>query len=121
MNAPQSSKQCVSDELLAAIIERCKMPQTRLLLVELQERRAAETKAGRVFHVVERFEDGKSAGYWDGGNSRSFISDIDKAVQFCRKQDAFWATRGWHWNDTKITEHIMLGSSVKTSSPQEKP
>ena len=73
------------------------------------------------FWVVERFEHGKSAGYWDGGSSRSFVPEIDKAVQFVRKQDAFWATKGWHWNDTKITEHIMIGALEKTAEPTADP
>ena len=60
------------------------------------------------FWVVERFEDGRSAGYWDGGSSRSFTADIDRAVQFHRQRDAFWATRSWHWQDTKIIEHMMI-------------
>ena len=77
-----------------------------------------ETPDRRSFHVVERFEDGRSVGYWDGGNSRSFVSDINKAVQFCRKEDAFWVTRGWHWSGTKITEHVMLGSSEKAEAAQ---
>ena len=62
------------------------------------------------FWVIERFENGKSAGYWDGGSSRSFIADIEKAIHFCRRQDAFWATRGWHWGDTQITEHLYLAT-----------
>ena len=73
------------------------------------------------FWVVERFEHGKSAGYWDGGSSRSFVPEIDKAVQFVRKQDAFWAAKGWHWNDTKITEHIMIGALEKTAEPTADP
>jgi hypothetical protein len=63
------------------------------------------------FWVVERFENGKSAGYWDGANSRSFQSEIDKAIQFRRQQDAFWATRGWHWTDVQITEHCYIGKA----------
>lgn len=62
------------------------------------------------FWVVERFENGRSAGYWTGASSRDFTADIEKAVQFHRKDDAFWATRGWHWRDTKLTEHVMLAT-----------
>lgn len=62
----------------------------------------------RTFWVVEQFQGGQSAGYWDGGSSRSFVIDIDKAIQFCRRQDAMWVIVGWHWKDVKITEHIML-------------
>lgn len=68
----------------------------------------AKGEAPKSFWVVEQFTDGCSTGYWDGGSSRSFTADIDKAVHFCRHTDGFWATRGWHWGDTKLTEHIML-------------
>ncbi|MDB5777551.1 MAG: hypothetical protein JWP38_3684 [Herbaspirillum sp.] len=63
----------------------------------------------KIFWVVEQFTNGQSSGYWDGANSRSFISDIEKAVHFCRHEDALWSTRGWHWNDTQITEHVIFG------------
>jgi hypothetical protein len=82
--------------------------------MELQRHRAAPEPpdelqaAQRTFWVVEKFENGIGGRYWDGGNSRSFETDIDKAVQFSRKSDAMWATRGWHWSDTKLTEHMML-------------
>lgn len=62
------------------------------------------------FWVVERFENDKSIGYWDGGHSRAFVTDIDKAVQFCRQQDAMWTIVGWHWKDVQITEHTRLVS-----------
>lgn len=61
------------------------------------------------FWVVERFENSKGAGYWDGGSSRSFVTDINQAVHFCRRQDAMWVMRGWHWGDVEITEHVMIG------------
>lgn len=67
-------------------------------------------EARHTFWVVERFEDDRSAGYWDGGNSRSFVADIDNAIQFCRRQDAMWVIVGWHWRDVQTTEHIMLNS-----------
>lgn len=60
------------------------------------------------FWVIERFEHQQSKGYWDGGSSRSFTPDIEKAIQFCRREDCFWATRGWHWVDTQFTQHQML-------------
>lgn len=66
------------------------------------------------FWVVERFENGRSAGYWDGASSRSFQPDIDQAIHFCRQQDAFWATRGWHWNDVRITEHLYLAADANS-------
>ena len=69
----------------------------------------------QTFWVVERFENGKSAGYWDGGSSRSFTRDIDKAVQFRRRQDGFWVTHGWHWGDTQITEHAMVNAFERAS------
>jgi hypothetical protein len=60
------------------------------------------------FWVIERFENGRSAGYWDGASSRSFLLDIEKAIQFRRREDCFWATRGWHWTDVQFTEHLMM-------------
>ena len=63
------------------------------------------------FWVIERFENGQSKGYWDGGSSRCFNTNIEKAVQFRRHQDAFWATKGWHWTDTKITEHGFIAAN----------
>lgn len=65
----------------------------------------------RSFWVVERFENGKSAGYWGGGHSRQFIMDINKAIQFCRRDDAMWCITGWHWKDVELTEHIMIGDT----------
>lgn len=62
----------------------------------------------RSFWVVERFENGRSVGYWDGGSSRHFVTDIDKAIQFCRKMDAYFVVRLWHWKDIEICEHIYL-------------
>ena len=73
------------------------------------------TEQEGTFWVVERFEKGHSAGYWNGGSSRSFIANIDDAVHFSRKEDAFWTTRGWHWTDTQITEHKYV---TMPSSPQ---
>lgn len=70
----------------------------------------SDESRARAFWVIEQFIDGKSRGYWDGGNSRSFQPDINRAVQFFRKQDAFWATRGWHWDDVQITEHMILAA-----------
>lgn len=82
-------------------------------LCDMALSRAAEPPTGteRSFWVVERWEDSRSIGYWDGGSSRHFVTDIDKAIQFCRKQDAFWTTRGWHWKDTKICEHMYVAAS----------
>lgn len=65
----------------------------------------------RTFWVVEQFTNGIGGKYWDGGNSRSFVTDIDKAIQFCRHDDAFWASKGWHWGDTKITQHVVIGEN----------
>lgn len=60
------------------------------------------------FWVIEKFTDGKSAGYWTGASSREFTNDIDKAIQFCRHDDARWVIVGWHWPDVQITEHTYL-------------
>jgi hypothetical protein len=73
---------------------------------------AADAEGLRAFWVLERFTDGRSAGYWDGSHSQSFTNDIEKACQFCRKEDVFWATRGWRGSDTKLTEHIMLPNAA---------
>jgi hypothetical protein len=83
---------------------------------ERAERAEAALRGGMAqssFWVVEQFKDGKSCGYWDGASSRSFTRDINRAVQFCRKDDAYWATRGWHWGDTQITEHLMIGGEER--------
>ena len=74
----------------------------------------------RSFWVCERFENGKSAGYWDGGSSRSFVPDIDKAIQFCRKEDVFWVTGGWHWKDTKQTEHLYIAAAPQERSDAQR-
>lgn len=69
------------------------------------------------FWVVERFENERSAGYWSGGNSRAFLTDIEKAVHFCRREDAMWTIIGWHWGDVQITEHAY----VENTRPQPAP
>jgi len=60
------------------------------------------------FWVIERFENGKSLGYWNGDSSRDFVTDIDLAIQFRRRADAWRIKRGWHWMDTEVTEHSYL-------------
>lgn len=65
------------------------------------------------FWVIERFENGKSQGYWAGDSSRDFIAEIDNAIHFCRKEDAWRIKRGWHWNDTQVTEHVYLPGGQK--------
>jgi hypothetical protein len=64
------------------------------------------------FWVIERFENGQSKGYWNGMNSRSFISDIDCAVQFRRKEDALPIHSSWHWTDTRITQHGYIRADL---------
>jgi hypothetical protein len=76
-------------------------------------RAVADREAQLPFWVIEQFTDGQSSGYWDGGSSRSFVAAIDKAVQFCRKEDAATIKRGWHWQDCQITEHLMLNGRQK--------
>lgn len=68
--------------------------------------------SNRSFWVVERFEGGKSAGYWNGSHYRDFTTDIGSAIQFCRRQDAMWVIVGWHWKDVQITEHMYVDSTV---------
>lgn len=63
----------------------------------------------RTFWVVEKITNGLGGNYWDGGSSRSFTTDIEAAIQFCRKQDGLWVARNWHWSDIKLTEHMMIG------------
>jgi hypothetical protein len=87
-----------------------RLPALRKQIAALAQRDAGEVPVAQAFWVVERFEDGRSAGYWDGANSRSFQADIAAAVQFCRQQDATRATRGWHWTDTKVVEHAYIGT-----------
>jgi hypothetical protein len=70
------------------------------------------------FWVVERFANGKSAGYWNGGNSREFVTKIKDAIQFCRRQDAMWGIVGWHWGDVELTEHRYM-TLPAPSAPQE--
>lgn len=60
------------------------------------------------FWVIERFEYGKSLGYWNGESSRDFVTDINLAIQFRRREDAWRIRRGWHWKDTQVTEHSYL-------------
>lgn len=64
------------------------------------------------FWVIERFANGKSLGYWAGDNSRCFIAEIDNAIHFCRKDDAWRIKRGWHWEDTQVTEHCYLKNEM---------
>lgn len=71
----------------------------------------------RLFWVVERWEDERSVGYWTGGHSRSFTTDINKAAQFCRHEDAFWITKGWHWGDTKIVQHMTVSECCRGLAP----
>jgi hypothetical protein len=66
----------------------------------------AATKAS--FWVIERFENGRSLGYWNGDSSRDFVTDIELAIQFRRRDDAWRIKRGWHWTDTQATEHSYL-------------
>lgn len=57
------------------------------------------------FWVIERLENGQSVGYWNGCNSRSFVTNIDAAIQFRRREDATPIKSSWHWKDTQITQH----------------
>lgn len=69
------------------------------------------------FWVIEKFVDGKSIGYWDGGHSEHFVTDIEKAIQFRRKDDAFWFNRAWgpaQRIGVQLTEHLMLFASPVT-------
>ena len=70
-----------------------------------EHRKTAEREA---FWVLERFVDGKSQGYWNGGSSRSFIPNINEAIQFRRRQDAMPIWSSWHWTDVEVVEHVMV-------------
>lgn len=66
-------------------------------------------QASRAFWVLERPVDGQPV-YWDGGHAESFTTDIHKAVQFCRRDDAglVCAPRHymqWGWN---YVEHMII-------------
>jgi len=67
-----------------------------------------EGVAVQSFWVIEQFKDGVGGKYWAGDSSRDFVDDVEKAVQYRRKSDAWRATRGWHWTDIKHTEHLIL-------------
>jgi hypothetical protein len=62
------------------------------------------------FWVIEQFEHGRSAGYWNGCSSRSFVNDIDAAIQFRRKEDAIPIHSSWHWKDTQVTQHGYINT-----------
>lgn len=69
------------------------------------------------FWVIERFLNGKSFGYWAGDSSREFVLEIDHAIQFCRREDAWRIKRGWHWADTEVTEHLYMAAVQGEASP----
>jgi hypothetical protein len=73
------------------------------------------------FWVIERFENGKSQGYWAGDSSRDFITEIDNAIHFCRRDDAWRIKRGWHWQDTQVTEHAYLDSAPSPAQGTPEP
>jgi hypothetical protein len=71
---------------------------------------SSEVKGGgiRFAWLLEQSIDGEPA-YWDGGHAESFTRDADKAVQFARRDDCFWACRHlmqWRW---KFVEHGFMG------------
>lgn len=76
--------------------------------------------SGEFFWVLERVENDQSAGYWNGLNSRSFVSDIDAAVQFRRREDALPIKSSWHWQDVEITEHAYVDAgSCSAPTPSQ--
>jgi len=38
--------------------------------------------------------------------------NIEQAIQFRRKEDAQHIKRGWHWQDTQVTEHGYPGGEL---------
>lgn len=59
------------------------------------------------FWVLERSVNG-SPRYWDGGHAESQTANIGDALQFARKQDAFWATRDRGQYGWRIVEHAWM-------------
>lgn len=60
------------------------------------------------FWLVEKFEGGKSSGYFAGGDIfKDFVTDIEQALQFCRKQDAERVS-GFMFGDIRATEHSYI-------------
>lgn len=68
------------------------------------------------FWVLERSVDGTPR-YWDGGHAESQTANIADALQFARKQDAFWATRDRGQYGWRIVEHAWM--SMDTPSVQQ--
>lgn len=57
------------------------------------------------FWVVEKFQQDKSAGYFEGGDSfEGFTANIEVALQFRRKQDAERVI-SFMFGDLRATEH----------------
>lgn len=79
---------------------------------------ARAERSSSVFYVIERFEDGRSMGYWDGGSERSLFPDIDMAIQFRRRRDAIPIIRPWHRRDCQITEHICMDAGESEPDPR---
>ena len=91
---------CQNEERTAAALKIVKLE------AELSLSRTALAKTS--FWVIEQFVDGKSQGYWFGNSSREFSTDIDKAIQFRRREDAARVKSAWHWKDTEVTEHMYV-------------
>lgn len=60
------------------------------------------------FWVVEKFENGSSAGYFAGGDMfKDFVANIEQALQFRRKRDAERVS-GFMFGDVRATEHCYV-------------
>lgn len=60
------------------------------------------------FWIAEKFENGRSAGYFAGGDMfKDFITDIEQALQFRRKRDAERVI-GFMFGDVRATEHCYM-------------
>jgi len=97
----------------------CKSCNSRYTPEELIN--ASPYAAPQCFYVIERFENGKSLGYWNGNSSRDFDTNIEQAIQFRRKEDAQHIRRGWHWKDTQVTEHLYIPGAFFAPAPVQEP
>lgn len=128
MAAPEGEERtalCLNCETMAARLRELE----RLIGIVQLKRQTAERAASHPpaapqnqasFWVIERFGNGKSFGYWTGESSRDFLSDIEKAIQFVRREDAFRIRRGWHWQDVQVTEHMYMLAAPPTPEGEER-
>jgi hypothetical protein len=66
------------------------------------------------YWMVEKTINGQPM-WWDGGHSGSFVADPQKAIHFCRREDAYWARRPMQ--GAIITEHTDLPAASQPQAP----